>query len=329
MRNVIGHLTQTNVTELARRFGSSVSHVLADPRCERFFLSGVEGVIAYRKGIRCLVAIGDPICHPRDAGRFVNAFRQACEARKLGAIFAAANDAVAELCIARGWSAIEYGEELVFDPRRDCRAGARGREVRKNLNRAERAGVTFDEYCGGNPGMEWHLEAVAQDWLAGRHGVQAFISPIRLFDVRHGRRWIYARQGESIVGVLTLVRIERREGWVFEHLLNTPMAPAGTSEGMIVHALDRLREEGCAYATFGPSPRHDLGRMHGVGWYGQHVGRMFFDTASRALGFDAQSRFRRKFQPVSSEGSFLLFSSGIGVCEATGLMRAFNVSLRL
>jgi lysylphosphatidylglycerol synthetase-like protein (DUF2156 family) len=322
---------QLAIGALVERFGGSVSHVLHDPRCQRFAAAGIEGVVPYRRGFRCLVAIGDPVCDGRDAPELAERFRRFCAAQGRRTVVAAASERFAASCVERGYAAVEFGEELSLDPARDPRTGSRGRELRKKLYRAERAGVTASEYrpLDDDPALEAELKAVALAWLSGRRGPQVYITPLELFPSRVGRRWFYARHGAAPVGALSLQRIAAREGWVFEHLVAVPDAPQGTTEHLVTTALEALGREGCRYATFGPSTLARLGRIERLDWYSEAVGRAVFSGVGRAFGLCSLAHFRRKFQAVSAEGSFLLFHPArIGLFQATGLLSAFNVSLR-
>jgi lysylphosphatidylglycerol synthetase-like protein (DUF2156 family) len=244
-------------------------------------------------------------------------------------MFAAASESFTTACLDAGYAAIEFAEDLIFDPRRDPLSGGGGRELRKNVRRAERAGLVVAEHRGCEPERERELESIGRAWLSSRHGCQAYISGINLFGERRYRRYFYAHHDGEALGVLSLLRLDGRDGWAFEHLLCRAEAPAGTSEILVVAALHALGDEGCPFATFGPSPLPRLGRMRGVGKYGQTVGRAFFDAAARFLQFDAVARYRRKFQHVAGEPRWLLFNPpSVGIRQATALMRAFNVSWR-
>jgi lysylphosphatidylglycerol synthetase-like protein (DUF2156 family) len=330
MRRVVAPAA-SDVADWVQRFGGSVSHVTSDPRCGRFSAPGIRGLIPFRRGVRCLVGIGDPICDARDTDGLAERFRRDCAGRGLSTVFAAASESFASRCVARGYAAIEFGEELIFDPQRDPRVGADGRELRKKLNRAARAGVIADEHARGFGAREAEreMETVANGWLSARWGPQIFITPLSLFAERQGRRWLCARHGERMIGVLSLLRVQVRRGWVFEHLVALPDAPQGTTELLVTSALDVLRGEGCRYATFGPSTLERLGRMWNVGSYGEAVGRAVFSSTARFFHLQSLSHYRRKFQACAIEPSYLLFHPArFGLCEATGLLRAFNLSLR-
>jgi phosphatidylglycerol lysyltransferase len=326
MRNR-AHSIDADLGALVQRHGCSVSHVVVDPACGRFRAAGIDGLIPYRRGFRCLVGIGDPICDERHSDELAERFRLSCAAQKLSTVFAAASERFTQRALARGYASVEFGEELIFDPRRDPQSGGRGRELRKKVQRAQRAGVNVLEHQGDFD-VERGLESLARAWVERRRGPQVFITPVLLFAERTGRRWFYAACGTQLLGVLSLLRLDARGGWVFEHLLTEPDAPQGTSEQLVTVALGALGREGCGYATFGPSTLSQLGRMQRVGWYGQVVGRAVFNSAARWFHLDSLSQYRKKFQVSAVEPSHLLFHPGIGVREATGLLRAFNVTLR-
>jgi lysylphosphatidylglycerol synthetase-like protein (DUF2156 family) len=314
------------IAGLMQRFGGPVAHVLGDPSVARFSMPGIEGVIAYRPSLRCRVAIGDPVCAPADRDRLAEHFRFANAGQGCSTVYAAAGEAFAAACVARGYAAVEFGQEQIFDPRRDPTLGSTGRELRKKVHRAERDGVTVHEPRERESAeLSERMREVGQAWLAARHGPQAFITPLHRFERTRGRRFFYAVHAGRMVGVLSLVRMDQYDGWVFEHLLPRPDAPIGTSELLVTTALHVLGAEGSAHATFGPAALSHLGRMSHVGAGSSFVGRLVFDSAGRLFHIESQLRFREKFQVARREGSFLLFHPArIGLFEALGLLRAFS-----
>src|SRR5438105_1413788 len=109
------------LARLVERWGGSVSPAILDPRCEIFGVPGIAGAIGYRRGARgCAIALGDPVCADADVLGLVAAFRRAFACT----VFAAASARLAARARALGYASIEFGEELIFDPRR---APPRGR----------------------------------------------------------------------------------------------------------------------------------------------------------------------------------------------------------
>jgi hypothetical protein len=252
------------------RWGSSVSAgALADRRCRQFRLRGIEGLIAYRQGAGCAVVMGEPICSERDKPLMGDAFHVFCRARGLATVYVVTAPKFTQWAIGRGYAAVAFGEELILDPMRDPQRGAQGRELRKKINRARKAGVAVSEYVPSrcaDADLERAIEAVATSWLDARRGPQIYIARPDLFaPPRSGKRWFYARAGERIVGAASLNRMDARAGWLIEHLVSTPDAPQGVSESLVVAALAALRRDGCRYATFGARARPGRGIFCAVG----------------------------------------------------------------
>ncbi|HZO14832.1 MAG TPA: phosphatidylglycerol lysyltransferase domain-containing protein, partial [Polyangiaceae bacterium] len=257
-------------------------------------------------------------------------FRMSRAERGLSVVFACASETLAARLVDREYASVEFGEELVFDPRRDPQAGRRGRELRKKVARAERSGVEVCEYLAGvdTPRIEPAMEQVVRRWLAGRRGLQTYVAPLLLFAESRGRRWFYARHGREIVGVLSLVRLDAHHGWLMEHLLAVPEAPQGTTETLVARVFAALGTEDCAWCSFGPSTLPRLAHMHGLGRCSELMARAIFGLAGRLCDFRSHARYRQKFQPVSSQRRFLLFHPRrFGLRELSGLSRAFNFSL--
>ncbi|MGN6107954.1 MAG: phosphatidylglycerol lysyltransferase domain-containing protein [Kofleriaceae bacterium] len=304
-----------------------MAYVLADPTCRRHVAPGIDGVIPYRRAFGCAVAVGDPLCDLADRDALALSFEAACHARRLRPLFAAASQGFADRCTARGYSAIEFGEELVLDPRRDPQTGGHGRELRKNVRRARDAGVEVHERTRSSPELDAALEAVARRWRAARHGPQVFLVPIILFPDAN-RRCLYADCGGHVVGMLTMMPRPARQGWVFEHVMADPDAPKGTSESLVVRALQLLGAEGCRYASFGPTPRASLGSMVGLGPVARRIATATFGASSSLFHLDSRAHYQRKFQPRESEPSYVLFGEhAFGARAILGLLAAFHVAL--
>lgn len=176
--------------------------------------------------------------------------------------------------------------------------------------------------------LEAEMEELAQAWLAERHGLQMYVTPIDLFGLLDGRRWFYARHLEHISGVLTAVQLDAIDGFMLDHHLVTADAPIGTSESLVVAALHRFGDEHCRWVSFGPAPAHEIGEIHGLSLLSTRVARFLFRTANDALELDSRNRYRKKFQVARTEPAYLLVSPRhVGLREAAGFMNAFHFSL--
>jgi phosphatidylglycerol lysyltransferase len=318
-----------DLAELLSRYGGAATVSLRASSCALWRPPGIDGAVGYSTLLRCATAIGDPLCARGDVAAMLAAFRAFCHSRGLALAWTATSTHVARAAIDGGCAAFAFGEELIVDPRRDPQAGGRGRELRKKVQRADRAGVSVEEYRrdhGRKPVMEEQMEAVAHAWQRARHGPQLYLSPVRLFTATRGVRWFLARAGGRVVGVLLIVAAPASGGVVFEHILPLPDAPVGTSERLVVGALATLGAEGCAAASFGPSPSSRLGEIVGLDGLSARAARALYAVIDRLVDFEARTRYRRKFQVDRSETCWVILDPPrIGPVAALGMLRAFHL----
>ncbi len=173
------------LVSLVRRFGGSVSHALVSPGVDVFSVDEIEGAIAYRHGFGCAVAIGNPSARASSRGRSPRGF------------VSSACDAAGTPCMSprtvrlrsglrdRGCATVEFGAELIMDPRVDPTAGAARSRLRGKVNRALHGGTTAMEYRRARarqPLLEREMGHVVEAWLGARQGPQVYLAPFRPFD---------------------------------------------------------------------------------------------------------------------------------------------------
>ena len=319
------------IVELVCKHGMSASNALFDPGCSQFRVRGVDGLVPYRMAWGSVVAIGEPVCAREDSVTLARALTAAARRRGLATVYAVTSPWFANRMAEHGAAAIAFGSEVQLDPGADPTRGSKGRELRKKLNHAARAGLRAGEYDHENFAsrfVEAELTRVAEEWLRNRRGPQVFLTGIRLFEAPAITRHFHVRYGDRYVGVLTAMRLETRDGYLLNQIVTTPDAPDGTSELLITHALATLGSEGCHFATFGAAPADSLGAMMNVSPWSERLARKVFDAAGEAFHLDARAHYRRKFQAANEEPAFLVFDPPrIRLRQVAALLRAFNVSL--
>ncbi len=318
---------QSDVLHLVRQWGGSSADALLDKSIRVFKSPPVEGFIGYKMEPYCAVAFGDPVSEPKDweiLAQEFSSFQQ-----KLGnqVIFLGASKAFSEIALRNICKAsIEFGEELIFDPSKDPRdwTGDNGSLVRRKVRHAIRDAVEIHEYRDSDPQLETILENVCVRWLESRTGPQIHISQIHLFENRMGKRWFYAKQKETIVGVVTLNQLKARDGWLINHLMITPEAPHGTPEFLFVSALETLKNEGCHYVTVGAVPAESLGKITGFSSFSSWMSRAVFKMAKRFFNLNGKSKFWEKFHPQGIQTYLLFGGKTLGIREILGILRSTN-----
>ncbi len=313
------------ILELVRRWGGCTTDAVLDPSMQFFSLPGISGFVSYRLAYGCAIIFGEPICAPTDKAVMAEAFHRFAEKQGKSIIYVAASKEFAHWAIQNVCGAlIEFGEELILDPSCDPRkrTGTHGSLVRRKVKGALRESVTIHEYLGRDSELERSLEQVGEQWLQSRKGTQIHISDVYLFDDRKGKRWFYAKQGDQYVGTITLNQLQARKGWLLNHLMVTPEAPNGTSELLVVSALEVLEKEGCRFVTVGMVTAGELGEIVGLGKFSAKLGRAIFKLAKKVAHLDGLNTFWGKFHP-QSEPAYVLFSQKrIGFREIMALKSA-------
>lgn len=315
-----------------RKWGGSTTDAILDPTCQIFRLPNIEGLIGYRAENGCAIVFGDPICPEWHVKNLIQGFHEYCVGKDLKIVYLIVSEEFARWLLENGYckSIIEYGEELLLDPHDDPRekSGVYASLVRRKVRHALREGVSAQEYNHFNEQTEEGINLVKEKWLGGRKGPQIHISHPYLFDHREGKRWFYAEKEGQILGVVTLNRLDKHQGWLLNHLMFTPEAPAGVPELLVVTAIEALSKEGCRYVTFGTIPGDRLGEITGLGTISQHVARGIYNLANFFFRLNGKKMFWKKFDPVSKK-AFLSFSdSRIGLKTVIALTKTLNVNFK-
>lgn len=316
------------VLENIRQWGGLNSDAILDPHCEIFTHPDVEGLIGHRVAGQCAVVFGDPVCSPADREKLVEAFHSQCKAQNKKIVYVMASEEFARWSLNRTCGAsIEFGEELLLDPREDNLKGAKASLLRRKIKRAIKENVIAREYLDSDLTLEAALEKVNNSWVKNRRGPQVYISHIHLFTNRLGKRWFYAEQDGKVIGVVMLSQLKARGGWLLNRLMVTPDAPHGTSELLVSSAVETLKRENCSFLTVGTVPKGDLGEIVGFGKFSTWFKRKMFSIAKRLLHLEGRKKYWEKFQMESKPSYILLSEPHIGWGEIKGLMNAMNVSL--
>jgi lysylphosphatidylglycerol synthetase-like protein (DUF2156 family) len=322
-------LQRESIIECIHRWGGSVVESILDPSCNIFSSPEIEGLIGYCENKGCIVVFGDPVCALSERAPLVEAFQTFCGTKKKNIIYLVASKEFTEWWMEKyDGGLISFGDELFVDPHRDPRwqTGKKGISLRGKIRHAERNGVTVHEYKGGNTTLEKKMELVAAQWLKNRDGPQIFISTVRLFSERFGKRWFYARQEKKLVGCLVLNHLNAKEGWVLDRIMWVPSAPKGTSEKMVVSVMETIAKEDCHFLTFGASNGLALQYISGFSKTTAFLAQHLYRASSHFFKLDGRRKFWEKFLPDCTP-SFLVFKRPhLGIYEIQGLLEALNVS---
>ncbi len=317
---------RTRTVELVRRFGGIATDAVLDPVTYVFRKEGIEGFVGYRITKKALVVFGDPICALKDQVSLAEAFYEFAAKYKKEVIYVMASHLFAHGAVKKiGGSLVELAREMIFDPACDPKqeSGTLGSLVRRKVKKAEAAGVKIKEYTERTVELDRAIEEVGTLWLQGRKGPQVHISNIYLFENCLGKRWFYAEEGDTIVGIVLLNELKEHKGYLINHLMVTPEAPNGTSEYLITAVLEVLAKEGCRFATVGAVPNAELGEIVGLNRFCRWCAHNGLRLIRKIAPIEGLYTFWKKFHPQSQPGYIVFSRNKIGLIEVVSLKNAF------
>ncbi|MCX6991130.1 MAG: phosphatidylglycerol lysyltransferase domain-containing protein [Chlamydiae bacterium] len=318
----------TQIAEYVRCWGGPASITFLDSAYQFFSDPAIDGVIGYREEYSCAVVMGDPLTTQENKIPLAKAFKEFCKQKNLPIIYVTVSEsfAIKAFSVISG-SLIEVVDELILDPQNDPKIGSKGRLLRGKVSQGIRFGLTAHEYTSYNERVEEELEEVGRSWLKAREGPQIYLAPVNLFSSRIGKRYIYAKYQDKIIGVILLHQIEASHGWLLQLLLATPDAPNGTSEFLVSSVIDILKEEGCHYLSFGSAQKPEIGLIKGLNKASVFLARLGYKAAKKIFPLYGRRKYWEKFSPSKAPSYVLFENSRISFKEIGAIMKALNVKI--
>lgn len=326
------NLPISSAVELVRRYGGPVSHAALDPLLSTFRVPDIDGLIGFLVVRHCAVVQGDPICAPEHKITLADAFSSYCADNGWSILYSAATKPMHAYARERGYATMEFAELLIADPLHDPELEHRGRHLRQHLNHARRTGLVVREYLGNtaqDARLETQIKAAYQHWQTARHGLQMHLGQQRLFADKPGRRWFIAELAGSVVGVLSMLRINSFESHnLINIVFSSPAAPLYSNELMVVTALQALREKGVRSVCLGVGPLAALGQIQGCNRTTEFLSRKLYQFAAKAMNLQGRTMFWEKYHVTQREPLYLIFQSPrIGLSELYALFKALHCSV--
>lgn len=319
----------TNAAPLSayiQRWGTHASFMLVERPCTLFQVPTIDGVIGYYESNSSLVVLGDPLVGPQDLLMLISEFNQFAFKQKKTVVYLNASQTFVD-CFSRYFnpSIIGIGHEFVIDASRDLlkESGHYACALRQKYNKSVRAGIEVQEYYGDDAAVEEQIQLLGDSWLHRRSGPQAFFYDLNIFANRAGKRWFYAQQRGSIIGILTMNRIAHN-GWVVNMVLTSPNTINSLSAFMIIKTLEQLRREGGSFLSAGILADNQLGDIKGIGRLKKWAARKVYNLCNRLIKLDKRRQYWQQFQP-EQRPCYIVANSTFGIKEGLAIMQALHM----
>lgn len=197
-----------------------------------------------------LIMLSDPIGTDHCPGDALDRLHTVARHRFLTPCLYKCSARTATMARRAGWNVVQVAREARVHPDRfDLNAPA-CRQLRRQLRKAETAGVTVAE-AGPRPPLQ-EMRDVARDWAAHRGAARGF--SMGRFDAEYvsaQRVWLARHQGR-LVGFVTF-----HEGWrerTLDLMCHRATAPAGSMHMLIARAIETAAAEHCPSLSLAAVP---------------------------------------------------------------------------
>jgi len=292
--------------------------------------------IAYRKIGRYALALGDPLGDPTTAPEAVAAFLRLCRRHRWAPAFYQVTPENLSVYRTAGLRAVHVGEEARIVLDEFSLAGKRGKNLRNDLRRIEKAGVLLEEFGPGNPPDARRVQemaALCEGWRRAHRAREAgfamggFDPQSTLFEES---RTFAARDKESgrLLAFATFVPafgINGVRGWTLDLMRRRADAVHGIMDFLIVSATQQFAGEGANLLSLGLSPLSggdDPGESPQIAL----VRRFLYRRMGRVYNFQGLHTFKAKFA-THWEPRYLITQPGIGLAATAGAILKAHLTL--
>ncbi len=289
---------------LVLRFGwNSTCYQVLNPGIERWISPDGTGLVGYVRAGKTLVVAGAPVCAAENLRATLDQW-EAFAARERGKICYFGAEGRLRDCVdaSGGYQTVCLGWQPEWTPTSFIQRIDADASLRAQLNRASNKGIRVTEWTHDEAKNNPQLRAALADWLStrGLPTLHFLVEPNTLSDLRD-RRIFVASRGESVVGFVTLCPVPTRNGWLTEQFVRSRLAPNGTVELMLFHAITAIRDSGAEYVTMGLAPLADRDLdgpdpnprwLQGLRAWARAHGNRFYN-------FRGLETFKAKFHPDS------------------------------
>lgn len=328
---------------IAERHGdSTVAYFALGDDVDHFFSANGRAAIAYRFEADTLLAIGDPMGPPEEIPPLLESFERFCRERDWQFAFYQARPERLGDYRARGWSAVHVGEDPILRPARFTLEGAAMGNVRRAVNRLERAGVEVRHFVPGEAplgaapeaaALLEQLRAISAEWLHGRAGGEKGFCMGRFDPAALPEVWLsvaWDRAASRVEAFCTWTPVWARRGWALDLMRRRRGAPNGVMELLVARMVEHARGRGDELVSLGLSALvriEPAGSPAGAPVAAEDPARAFLiERLRRFYDFRGLFEWKRKFDP-DFEDRYLVHAGAAALPQvALALVRAQSPS---
>ncbi len=290
---------------------NSTCYQILNPGIRHWFSAAGDAVAGYVRRHGTLVVAGAPVCRQERLAAVAEEFESEASASGLRVCYVCAEERLDTIYEHSPKHArVVLGAQPVWDPARWEALAQERRNVRQQLRRARNKGVRIERVEPRDALRDFELHACVHDWLSAHPlpPLHFLVEPFALDGVLEDRLILVARRAGKAVAMLVASPVPARNGYLIEQIARSTIAPNGTTELLIDHAMRTIAIEGRRYATLGLVALADElpGEMSRNPWWMRRLMTLARVHANRFYNFRGLLQFRRMLGPERWEGVYAI-----------------------
>ncbi len=294
----------TNVVEqgrarlVASRFGDTVQDFFKTlPDKSLFFTADGSAFVGYRVSHNFAIALGDPVGPPEEIENAIREFMQFCRIRGWNPAFHQTGPEHLAIYESLGLRRMKVGEDAIADLTTFTTLGPRMKEIRKSMNRLDRAGFRFQAFPAGAPAhVIAEARSISDEWLhlPGRRERRFTLGQFSEDYLSQTPFFMAFDSAGRAVAFVNLAPSNSPSVAGMDLLRRRAQAPNGIVDYLFVHAFSDLKARGYTQVNLGLAPLCGFAPGERSHWEERFVHR-FLKHFSRILNFEGLRTFKAKY----------------------------------
>jgi len=232
-----------------------------------------------------LLMLADPLDTDAPTSDTLRSLRNSAERRQRAALIYKCSARTALAARKMGWSLLPVAHEAWLRPASFSIDGPKRRQLRRQLRKAEKSGVTIK--CGLRRLPLEEMAQVSQQWAQNHGGERGFSMGQFDADYINCQRVFLAYQGTQLIAFVTLHEVHHE--WTLDLMRHQADAPDGTMHLLICAALQKAAALSLPRLSLAAVPCAKAQELHMLAWLRAHL---FKSSSSAGL-----LRFKSSFAP--------------------------------
>jgi membrane associated rhomboid family serine protease len=265
-------------------------------------------IIAYSDTASAFVGAGEPVGNEELALDAVKAWSEKAAALGKGSILLPVSQKLALKARQDGFVVIRIGTEPWYSLAEFDYADSLNKIANAGKFKAKGPTVETLDLLKITERDRHDLDRLIEQWLESRPSIPlAFLNKVETWSLIHFKKCFRVTYKHQTVGFLGAVPICGGKRWYLVDLIRKPGAPIGTSELLIISAMEQLKNEGALEVTLGLSPLAGLGGSEAK--FFPRVYRFLqniFENSQYLYGFKKLYKFKCKMRPTRLEPMYAI-----------------------